>query len=150
MLRYFAGAGSALLLIMAGFFIWTGTAQDESEDPVADPPAESATPVPLRSGPPERPPSADERTKEQRRFDRSDRDRNGRVSLEELVYPRRRAFDRLDTDHDGRLSFEEWGVRTLAKFAEADADRDRTLTRPEFATTAPRRRPVTRRQNCSC
>jgi hypothetical protein len=147
MLRFFAGAGSALLLITAGFFIWTGMAQDE-DDPVPDAPAQSA--APLVSGPPAAPPSADERTKEQRRFDRADRDNDGRITLEELFYPRRRAFQRVDTDHDGRLSFEEWAVRTSTKFGEADANRDRALTRPEFATTAPRRRAPARPPNCRC
>ena len=147
MLRFFAGVGSALLLVTAGFFIWTGMARQE-EDPVPDAPAASAGPI--VSGPPARPPSADERTKEQRRFDRADRDNDGRITLEELFYPRRRAFTRLDTNGDGRLAFEEWAVRTSTKFGEADANRDRALNRPEFATTAPRRRTPARPANCRC
>jgi len=147
MLRFFAGVGSALLLVSAGFFIWVGMAQDE-EDPVPDAPTESAGPI--VAGAPARPPSADERTKEQRRFDRADRDNDGRITLEELFYPRRRAFQRLDTNGDGRLAFEEWAVRTSTKFGEADANRDRALNRPEFATTAPRRRTPARAPNCRC
>jgi len=147
MLRFFAGVGSALLLVAAGFFIWTGMAQDE-EDPIPDAPAGPG--APLLSGPPAAPPSADERTKEQRRFDRADRDNDGRITLEELFYPRRRAFQRIDANHDGRLTFEEWAVRTSTKFGEADADRDRALSRPEFATTAPRRRTPGRPPNCKC
>jgi len=148
MLRFLAGAGSALLLIAAGFFIWTGVARDEAAIVPAPPPATAA--IPLTRGPPARPPSADERTKEQRRFDRADRDNDGRVTLEELFYPRRRAFQRLDTNSDGRLAFEEWAVRTATKFGEADSNRDRALTRPEFGTTAPRRRPPPRQANCNC
>jgi hypothetical protein len=60
--------------------------------------------------------SADARTKEQRRFDRADKDKNGRVTLAEMHQPRRRAFARLDTNGDGRLSFEEWAVRTSTRF----------------------------------
>ncbi|HYN46490.1 MAG TPA: histidine kinase [Allosphingosinicella sp.] len=147
MLRFFAGVGSALLLVSAGFFIWTGMAQDE-EDPVPDAPTQAAGPI--VAGAPTRPPSADERTKEQRRFDRADRDNDGKITLEELFYPRRRAFQRLDTNGDGRLAFEEWAVRTSTKFGEADANRDRALSRPEFAATAPRRRTPARPANCRC
>jgi len=147
MLRFFAGVGSALLLVTAGFFIWSGMAREE-DDLIPQAPANSS--APLVAGPPAAPPSADERTKEQRRFDRADRDNDGRITLEELFYPRRRAFQRLDTNGDGRLSFEEWAVRTSTKFGEADSNRDRALSRPEFATTAPRRRTPARAANCKC
>ena len=147
MLRFFAGVGSVLLLMAAGFFIWSGMARQEA-DPVPAPPAAAAGPA--AAGRPERPPAADARTKEQRRFDRADRDKDGRVTLDELYYPRRRAFARLDTNGDGRLSFEEWGLRTATKFGEADANRDRALNRGEFATTAPRRRTPARAKGCAC
>jgi hypothetical protein len=147
MLRFFAGVGSALLLVTAGFFFWTGIAQDE-EDPVPEAPAVPAGPI--VAGRPATPPAADARNKEQRRFDRADRDNDGRITLEELFYPRRRAFQRLDTNHDGRLAFEEWAVRTSTKFGEADANRNRALSRGEFATTAPRPRPAARQKGCAC
>jgi hypothetical protein len=148
MWRFFAGLGSALLLVTAGFFIWKGTAQSENSNPIPDAPADSAGAAP--TGRPRMPPSADERTREQRRFDRADRDNDGRVTLEELTYGRRRNFGRLDADHNGQLSFEEWAARTLRAFATADGDRDRALNRAEFAATAPRRRATARRQNCDC
>ena len=147
MLRFFAGVGSALLLAAAGFFIWTGTA-GQGMDPVPPPPADPV--AASGEGAPARPPAADARGKEQRRFDRADRDKNGRVSLDELFQPRRRAFARLDADGNGALSFEEWAVRTVSKFGEADANRDRALDRTEFAATAPRRRAPARRANCRC
>lgn len=155
MMKFVAGAGAMLLLMLGGFFIWQGVAEREanrlslpdyySHDLVAqDEQAEE-------SAAPEPPPSADSRTKEQRRFDRADRDKNGAIALEELYQPRRRAFARLDRNGDGRLAFEEWAVRTSTKFAEADRNRDRTLNREEYATTAPRRRAPTRNKaNCSC
>lgn len=154
MLRFAAGAGAALLLVLGGFFIWQSAAQRESG--VASAPA--AVQVPdaedeeYEDGAgPRRPPSADARTKEQRRFDRNDKDKNGRIVLEEMYQPRRRAFARLDRNGDGRLSFEEWAVRTSTRFGEADRNRDGALTREEFATTAPRRRaPGRNRANCSC
>jgi hypothetical protein len=148
MVRFFAGVGSALLLVLAGFFIWKGFAQnEEAAIPEAPPPAEASAGEPEA---PPTPPSADERTREQRRFDRADRDDDGRIILEELFHPRRAAFARLDTNRDGRLGFEEWAVATSRKFAGADGNRDRALTREEFATTAPRRRTPARRQNCAC
>ena len=72
MLRFLTGAGAATLLLLAGFFIWKGVAS-RNENPVPAAPAatEAAADVPLTPG---RPPSADARTREQRRFDRADRD----------------------------------------------------------------------------
>lgn len=154
MLKFVAGAGAAMLLILSGFFIWKSVAQSDSsisapdyftselvaEDEEA---GESEGPAP--------PPAADTRNKEQRRFDRADKDKNGVIVLEELYQPRRRAFGRLDKNGDGRLSFEEWAVRTSTRFAEADRNRDRQLNRAEYATTAPRRRaPARTKANCSC
>jgi hypothetical protein len=149
MLRFVAGVGSALLLVLAGFFVWKGVAQEE-EEAVPRAPNEARLITPASEKAPRRPPAADERTKEQRRFDRADRDNDGRITLEELYYPRRRAFQRLDRNGDGRLAFEEWAVSTSEKFGEADANRDRSLTRQEFATTAPRPRAPARQKNCAC
>src|SRR5580765_1256337 len=148
-LRFSAGAGSALLLVTAGFFIWTDRAQQDSTA-LPNAPAAEAGGASADSGSPAVPPSADDRTREQRRFDRADRDNDGRITLAELTYARQRAFVRLDTNHDGRLSFEEWAVRTLTKFSTADANRDGALNREEFATTAPHRRPAARQASCNC
>jgi len=149
MLRYFAIAGSVLLLVFAGFFAWKSFGRAEA-DPIAPAPAYQAARG--DAGASERsPPAADARTREQRRFDRADRDNDGKVTLEESTYARHRAFARLDTDHNGQLSFEEWAARTLQKFATADANRDRALDRTEFATTAPRpRRAPARNARCDC
>ena len=147
MLRFAAAIGSGLLLVAAGFFVWQGVAQQEE---AIAPPGAGEPAAASRGKAPARPPAADQRNKEQRRFDRADRDSDGRVTLEELYYPRRRAFQRLDSDGDGRLAFEEWAVRTATKFGEADADRDRSLDRREFTTTAPRRRTPPRQKACDC
>lgn len=152
MWRFAAGAGSALALVLGGFFVWQSVASRETgiaapatvADIAEDAPAEEYPAVPVT------PPSADARTKEQRRFDRADKDKNGTIVLDELYLPRRRAFARLDRNGDGRLAFEEWAVRTSTKFGEADGNRDGRLTRAEFATTAPRPRAPTRQQNCRC
>jgi hypothetical protein len=138
-----------MLLMAAGIFIWTGRAQQEAGPVPGAPPAPAAE-AGVEAGSPATPPSADDRTREQRRFDRADRDNDGRITLAELTYPRQRAFARLDTNHDGRLSFEEWAVRTLTKFSTADANRDGALNREEFATTAPHRRTPARQPRCNC
>jgi EF hand len=149
MLRYVAIAGSAILLLLGGFFIWKGSAQGESDTgvPQARVEAASAEDSPATPG---MPPSADARTREQRRFDRADRDNDGRITLEEMTWQRRRNYDRLDANHDGRLSFEEWASRTIQKFGEADGDHDSALNRTEFATTAPRPRRTASARNARC
>src|SRR3954469_11252726 len=148
-LRFSAGAASALLLAGAGVFIWSSRAQQDVAILPSAPTADGAG-AGADSGSPATPPSADDRTREQRRFDRADRDNDGRITLVELTYPRQRAFARLDTNHDGRLSFEEWAVRTLTKFTTADANHDAALNREEFATTAPHRRPPAHPARCNC
>lgn len=153
MLRFAAGAGSAILLMLAGFFIWQSAAHREPvlpEAPAAAAAAVQQEPAPESEPRPKRPPSADARTKEQRRFDRADKDKNGRIVLDELYQPRRKAFARLDANGDGRLSFEEWAVRTSTKFKDADSNRDRQLTREEYATTAPKPRAPRTGANCAC
>ena len=156
MLRFAAGAGSALLLMLGGFFVWQSVAQGDTSltAPAFEAPEFAAQEEGGGGGTaderPATPPSSDARTKEQKRFDRADKDKNGAVALEEMFQPRRKAFAKLDTNGDGRLSFEEWAVRTSKRFGEADRDRNGALTREEFASTAPRRRAPARKPGCSC
>jgi hypothetical protein len=148
MLRFLTGAGAATLLLLAGFFIWKGVAQ-RGEAVVPNAPVQTASAVDVPEIPGQ-PPAADARTREQRRFDRADRDNNGSVTLEEMTFQRRRNYQRLDTNHDNQLSFEEWAASTLRKFAEADANHDRALNRGEFAATAPRQRRTASARNARC
>lgn len=92
-------------------------------------------------------PEASERTREQKRFDRYDKDRNDAIAREEYLAPRRKAFAKLDRNGDGVLSFDEWAVKTVTKFDTADKDTSGSLTRDEFATTAVKRKPHPR---CAC
>ncbi|HYJ29834.1 MAG TPA: hypothetical protein VEW25_05780 [Allosphingosinicella sp.] len=154
MLRYLAAGGSAILLIVAGFFIWRIQAQPEVSVPDAPAAetgeAEEGGEEPGAARRPARPPSAPERSKEERRFNRADRDNDGRVTREELLQPRQKAFQRLDTNRNGNLTFEEWAARSITKFGSADANRDGALNRQEYATTAPKARPRPKQQNCRC
>lgn len=144
MWRYFVGGAAALLLALAGMFLFRGSAASEAKLPPAPPAqAKAATDEPL----PAEAPRASERTREQKRFDRYDKDRNEAISREELLAPRRKAWAKLDKNGDGKLSFEEWAVRSVTRFAEADRDRSGAMSRAEFATTAPKRRATPR---CAC
>jgi hypothetical protein len=130
MWRFLAGAGSALLLCGAGMVWWTNGKQHAPLLSAIEPPLARST-AESDAGPPE----AEERTREQKRFDRYDKDRNDQVSADEYLLSRRKAFAKLDANNDGRLIFEEWAKKTTDKFAKADTDGSKALSRTEFATT---------------
>ena len=129
-----------MLLVAAGFFWWQGAAKREAPIAIAPPGAAMAQTAALVD-----PPQADERTREQKRFDRYDKDRSQGIGRDEYLVSRRKAFARLDLNHDGRLSFDEWAKKTTDKFAKADADRSGVLTRAEFLTTRVVRKAPVRR-----
>jgi hypothetical protein len=131
--RFFAGVASALLLVAAGIFFWKSVAG--AREPMLAAPAEAGAVGPVARAPLADPPAASEKTREERRFSRYDKDRDGIVAREEYLASRRKAYVKLDANNDGRLTFEEWASRSTGKFAAADADRSGTLTATEFATT---------------
>ncbi len=147
MLRFFAGVVSTLLLVAAGLFIWKSQAEAEAVIPPA-PEARSYAGSflqPQRAS--EDPPAASEKTKEQKRFGRADKDDDGRITREELLAPRRKAFAKLDTNGNGSLSFEEWAVKTVDKFSGADADGSGWLTPAEYESTKPK---AAAKKKCAC
>ena len=144
--RFLAGAFAALLLVTGIFFIWQGRAQQPAPLATAPPPMVQIQPGQALAPIPQAP-SADPKNKEEKRFARADKDDNGRITMAELVEPRRKPFAKLDVNGDGKLSFEEWAVKTIDKFEDADADRNKALTAAEFATTAPKRKA---KPACSC
>lgn len=139
--RIVLGAFAVLLLFGIGLFWLQGRAEVERGAP---PPAPSPTrPEGLPTadiagleGP--APPEASELSREERRFFRYDRNRDLRVSRNEMLSTRTDAFRDLDADGNNLLTFEEWAVTTAQRFDQADADRDGELTQKEFATTAPK------------
>lgn len=143
MWRFAAGVMATLLLIGAGFLWMSPSAAPLTPRRIVPPAAAqgTGTPAPL----PDAAPSAPARTREQKRFDRYDKDRDAIVTRDEYLVSRRKAFAKLDKDGDGRLGFDEWAVRTTDKFAKADADRSGTLNAAEFATTAVKRASPLRR-----
>jgi hypothetical protein len=142
--RLILGAVGALVLAGIGLFWWQGRAAVEQGAPPPTPSAvlPAATDIPAAdvaglTGP--APPEATELTREQQRFGRYDRDRDGRVSRNEMLSTRTEAFRKLDKDRNNLLTFEEWAVATVSRFESADRDRDAELTAAEFAVTRPKR-----------
>ena len=145
--RFLAGATASLLLVTGAFLIWQGRAQGPVM-PKAPTPRIAANSAPISLARIPQALSADPASKEQKRFARADKDKDGRITLAELVDPRRKAYAKLDLNHDGKLSFEEWAVKTIDKFNEADGDKNKALTAAEYATTAPK--PKAPKPGCSC
>lgn len=152
--RILAGGAAALLLVAGGLFWWQG--QATSEPALA---ALTAPPLPpaidaLPEGDPnaigEAPPTpsqASPQSREQKRFARYDRNRDGVITRVEMMGSRVKAFKALDRDNDNLLSFEEWAVTTSDRFGTADVNADGKLTPTEFAMTAPKR---TAAPKCKC
>jgi EF hand len=141
MWRYLAGGGALLSAVAAGFFV-IGVhgkadpilpAQPQQAVATADTPAsDSAVP------------EASPATREQKRFDRYDKDRDARITREEYLAARRKAFAKLDANGDGRLDFDEWAIKATTKFAAADRDKSGAMDAAEFATTAVKRKAPSR------
>ena len=145
MARFLAGAAACFLLLTGAFLLWQSRAQQGSTLPQAPPPR-ATSPAMMMPGRLEAP-EASPKSREERRFSRADRNKNGRIEAEELLSPRRKAFAKLDSNGDSRLSFEEWAAKTIDKYKGADADRSGWLTAAEYATTAP---PPPKRKRCAC
>ena len=146
MIRFLAGAASAFLLLTGAFLIWQSRAEHAPTLPGA-PPARAASASLFAASATLTAPEATPKTREEKRFSRADKNKDGRIEANELFDPRRKAFAKLDTDHNGTLSFEEWAVKTIDKFRGADKDRTGWLTPAEYATTAP---PPPKHPSCSC
>jgi hypothetical protein len=144
MSRILAGGIAGLLMVAAGLFWWQGQA---SIEPDAQPtvlsykaPEETipeGDPNAVGQAPP-MPASATPESREERRFHRYDRDRDGVITRNEMMASRVKAFRQLDVDHNNLLSFEEWAAATGQRFAAADGDGNGKVTPVEFAKTAPK------------
>jgi len=142
-----------LALAGVGVTWWQGRAAIEEGAPPPAParPAVDPQKLPLADpgdmkGP--LPPELTERNREQQRFDRLDRNRDNRITRNEMLATRTDAFRKLDKDGNNLLTFEEWAVTTVDRFGSADKDKDGQLSRAEFATTAPR--PAAKKPACKC
>lgn len=145
MTRFLAGAAACFLFLTGAFLFWQSRAEPGPALPSPPPPRLIAQSTVLAE--PLKAPEATPKSREERRFSRADKDKNGRVERQEVLAPRQKAFAKLDKDGNGALSFDEWAVKSIDKFAGADRDRSGWLTAAEFATTAP---PPPKRKRCSC
>jgi hypothetical protein len=143
LLRFLAGVASCFLLMTGAFLIWQSHAQKAPGLPNA-PAARSAS---LFGGSePLQAPEADAKTREEKRFSRYDKNKDGKVQADEYLAARRRNFDKLDVDHNGALSFQEYAVKGIEKFNGAGGKKG-WLSPAEFVATAP---PPAKRKTCSC
>ncbi len=130
-----AAVCGAILLLIGAAVIWFGTTNEPAvASRAVEPPPNSD--VEFESQAYAVPEPAAPKTREEKRFARTDRDDDGRISQAEYLSVRRRNFDKLDSNGDGRLSFEEYAIEGITKFAKADGDGDGVLAPKEFATTA--------------
>jgi hypothetical protein len=157
--RLVLGAVAALLLAAAGLFWWQGQAEVERGAP---PPAIAGsaqapdTPIELPSAgahgrgaaPPRAGPTPED--KEQRRFNRYDRNRDGQINRAEMLSTRVKAFEKLDTNHDNLLSFEEWAVKTSNRFKEIDRNGDGIITRGELDAYYSAKDAKPKADRCAC
>ncbi|MBB3956255.1 hypothetical protein [Novosphingobium sediminicola] len=137
--RLVIGAISALVLVSAGFFWWQGRASLDHAAPlpaVSGPPADSAIALPDADPHGRGPalPNAVKKvmSKEEKRFNRYDRNRDGSINRNEMLSTRVNAFQKLDMNHDNLLSFEEWAVKTSNRFKEIDRNGDGILSHAEL------------------
>ncbi|MGB3165578.1 MAG: EF-hand domain-containing protein [Alteraurantiacibacter sp.] len=152
--RMLLGAFAALALVALGLFWMQGRAQVEQAAPPPEPEvtdeAQDLDALPTADigdmrGP--APPEASELTREQRRFFRYDRNRDLKITRNEMLSTRTDAFRRLDTDGNNLLTFEEWAVTTANRFEGMDGNGDGELNAAEFATSRPKPRITPR---CAC
>ena len=146
MLRFLAGAASCFLLLTGAFLIWQSHAEERPGLPAA-PAARTYSASMLSSGQPLQAPEASPKSREEKRFSRYDKNKDGKVQADEYLSARQKNFDKLDADHNGALSFQEYAAKGIEKFQGADHGRKGWLTVAELATTAP---PPPKHKSCSC
>ena len=122
-----------MLLVALGLFWMQGRAQVEEGAPppefgniggvAVDPDALPASDAADMTGP--EPPEASELTREQRRFFRYDRNRDRKITRNEMLSTRTDGFRKLDMDGNNLLTFEEWAVTTAIAFCRNGRRRER-------------------------
>jgi hypothetical protein len=145
MLRFLAGAAACFLLLTGAFLIWQSRAERAPGLPSA-PAARAASAFSFDSGSLQAP-EASAKTREEKRFARYDKDKDGKVEAGEYLAARKRNFDKLDIDHNGVLSFQEYAAKGIDKF-NAAGGRKGWLSAAEFVATAPP--PAKHKLGCSC
>src|SRR4051794_24125305 len=111
LIRFLAGAASCLLLVTGAFLLWQSHAQQTPSLPNAPSPRGLSPSMPYTAR--LQAPEASPKSREERRFSRADKDKDGKIEAEELLGPRRKAFAKLDANGNGVLSFDEWAAKTI-------------------------------------
>ena len=145
--RILVGALGALLLVSSGIFWWQGHAADRQPSAAtrlaleAVPTADAEELPDSEAGDAVGPglPEANEQSREQKRYDRLDKNRDARITRTEMLSPRVKDFRKLDVDGNNLLTFDEWSVATDNRFKGADHNGDGWLSREEYATTKPKK-----------
>ena len=138
------GAFAAMVLLGIGLFWLQGRAAVEKGAPPPDPPSRSSSagagaapddlPTAYAKGQRgQKPPDADQFSKDQERFFRLDKNRDGKVTRNELLSTRSAAFRKLDKDGNNLLTFEEWAVSTSDRFGEMDTNKDGIVSPAEVS-----------------
>ena len=146
MWRFSAGVAACFLMLTGAFLIWQSRAERAPGLPDAPKPRAVSRSI---FAPQARlqAPEASPKSREEKRFSRADKNKNGRIETEEMLGPRRKAFAKLDANGNGALSFEEWAVTTIDKLKGADQDKSGWLSPAEYASTAP---PPPKKPKCGC
>ena len=144
MLRFLAGAAACFLLMTGAFLIWQSRAAGGPSLPNA--PAPRAYSASMVSDGSLQAPEASAKSREEKRFSRYDKNKDGKVQADEYLAARRRNFEKLDADHNGALSFQEYAVKGIEKFNAAGGKKG-WLSAAEFVATAP---PPSKHKTCSC
>ena len=140
--RLILGAFGAMVLLGIGLFWLQGRAEIEQAAPPPEPPGTTVEPTPDPQALPSAdvsgmrgpaPPEATELTRDQQRFFRYDRNRDGRITRTEILSTRTNAFRKLDKDGNNLLTFEEWAITTVERFEEMDENGDGVVRLPELA-----------------
>lgn len=145
MWRFIAGVAASFLLLTGAFLIWQSHAQQGPTLPDA-PPARSASASLFAPETRLQAPEASPKSREERRFSRYDKNKDGKVQAGEYLAARQRNFEKLDADHNGALSFQEYAVSGIEKF-NAAGGRKGWLSPAEFVATAP---PPPKKPKCAC
>jgi len=141
--RILVGSLGTLLLVASGLFWWQGRAADHAPSAATHLALEAASSTQADELPDSNVgdavgpglPEASEQSREQKRFDRLDKNRDSKITRTEMVAPRVKDFRKLDVDGNNLLTFDEWSVATDNRFKGADKNGDGWLSREEYATT---------------